>query len=708
MAAPNLHGRPAMAGEFELHGRVAVVTLDNPPVNGLGHALRTHILAALDQASTDPAVEALVLIGTGKNFSAGADVREFGTARATAEPTLRTLISALEESAKPVVAAINGTCMGGGLELALGCHYRVALSTAMLALPEVKLGLLPGAGGTQRLPRAVGVELALDLIGSGRAVKAAELGATGLLDAVVEADLLGAALASARHAASVGGTLPRLRDRTAGFPKAGNFFRTARDAVSVRAVHYPAAQACVEAVEASIDLPFEEGLRFERERFERLMQTTQSRALRHAFFAEREAARIADLPATVGARKVERVAVVGAGTMGTGIAVCFLDAGLPVTLVESDANSLDKALATMRSTYDGMVAKGKLVPTEVARRLGLLTSSTSLEAVAGADLVVEAVFEDMAIKREVFAQLDRLADPGAMLATNTSTLDVDVIAAATRRPADVVGLHFFSPAQVMKLLEVVRATATGNDVLAGAMQVARRIGKTAVLARVCDGFIGNRMVEHYLRQAMFLVEEGASPEAVDLALERFGMAMGPFRMSDLAGNDVGWRIRQRRYAERPNRVYPRIADRLCELGRFGQKTGAGWYRYEAGRRDALPDPAVAELVDAHRRSIGQQPRSIPEEEIVDRCILALVNEGARVLEEGIAQRASDIDVVYLTGYGFPRFRGGPLFYADTLGLAAVARRLRELAAAPIGDAPFFAPALLVERLAADGGTFNQR
>ena len=392
--------------------------------------------------------------------------------------------------------------------------------------------------------------------------------------------------------------------------------------------------------------------------------------------------------------------------MGLGIAMCFLDAGLPVALIESDATTLEKACATARSTYDRMVAKGRLQPAEAARRLALLDAFTALEAVAGADLVIEAVFEEMALKCEVFARLDRLADPAAMLATNTSTLDIDVIAAATRRPADVLGLHFFSPAQVMKLLEVVRAKATGDDVLAGAMQVAKRIGKIAVVAQVCDGFIGNRMVEHYLRQAMFLVEEGAAPLEVDQALESFGMAMGPFRMSDLAGNDVGWRIRQRRYVERPERVYPRIADRLCEQGRFGQKTGAGWYRYETGRREALPDPAVDLLIDEYRRSIGREPRRIAPEEIVDRCTLALVNEGARILEEGIAQRASDIDVVYLQGYGFPRFRGGPLFHADTLGLPNVARRLRELAAAPIGDAPFFAPAVLVERLAAAGGTFN--
>lgn len=697
---------PAMADDFDLHGRVAVVTLDNPPVNGLGHALRTRISAALELVGADPDVDALVLVGNGKFFSAGADVREFGTPRATSEPTLHTLIRRLEASPKPVVAAINGICMGGGLELALGCHHRVALASATLAMPEVKLGLLPGAGGTQRLPRAVGVELALDLIVSGRTIRAAELGDAALFDAVVAGDLLEAAVACARRAAAAGGALPRLRDRAATHPDADGFFRAARDAVKLRAQHYPAALACVEAVAASVGMPFEEGLRFEREQFERLMQTPQSRALRHAFFAEREAGRIAGLPASVVPRRVERVAVVGAGTMGTGIAMCFLDAGLPVTLIESGAAALDRAVATVRSTYEGMVAKGRVQAAEAARRLALLEPSAALEAVAGADLVVEAVFEDMAIKCEVFANLDRLADPGAMLASNTSTLDIDVIAAATRRPTDVLGLHFFSPAQVMKLLEVVRANATGDDVLAGAMQMAKRIGKTAVVSRVCDGFIGNRMVEHYLRQAMFLVEEGASPADIDQALERFGMAMGPFRMSDLAGNDVGWRIRQRRYLERPDRVYPRIADRLCELGRFGQKTGAGWYRYEGGRRDALPDPAVAALIEAHRRAIGREPRRIAGEEIVDRCILALVNEGARVLEEGIAQRASDIDVVYLAGYGFPRFRGGPLFHADTLGLDKVAQRLRELATAPIGDATFFAPAPLVERLAAEGGTFN--
>jgi len=691
---------------YELNGRVAVLTLDNPPVNGLGHAVRSEIVAGLDRATADPACDAIVITGAGNAFSGGADIREFNTPKAVADPTLRSVIAALERSIKPVIAAINGVCMGGGLELALGCHFRVAAAKAMLALPEVKLGLLPGAGGTQRLPRMVGVETALNLIVSGNAVPATTLAETALLDAIVDADVRAAGVALAARVVAEGLPHKRVRDVAVDYPNAEAFFQFARNTVAATAKRYPAPRKCVDAVAAAVALPFDEGLRHERELFEQLLVSPESRALRHAFFAERAAARVEGVPAATPVRLIGSVAVIGAGTMGGGIAMTFLSAGVPVTLVEADAGALERGVATIRANYDASARKGRITAAEVARNLALLTPTLSFDGVRAADLVIEAVFEDMAIKRGVFATLDRLAKPGAILATNTSTLDVDRIAEATKRPRDVVGMHFFSPANVMKLLEVVRGGATAPDVLSTVMQLAKRIGKTAVVSRVCDGFIGNRMLEQYLRQAMFLVEEGAAPAAVDRALESFGMAMGPFRMSDLAGNDVGWRVRQRRYVEKPHVRYSRIADRLCEAGRFGQKTGAGWYRYEPGRRDALPDPAADAIIATHRAAIGAPTRKVSSDEIGDRCILALVNEGARIVEEGIAQRASDIDVVYLTGYGFPRFRGGPMLYADMQGLGSALRRMREFAALPGADADFWTPAPLLARLAAEGSTFN--
>jgi 3-hydroxyacyl-CoA dehydrogenase len=454
-------------------------------------------------------------------------------------------------------------------------------------------------------------------------------------------------------------------------------------------------------------MPFDEGLLNERRLFMELLATPESRALRHAFFAERAASRMAGVPANTPARPVERVAIIGAGTMGGGIAMNFLSAGMPVTLLEAERGALDRGVAVIRANYENSAKKGRITTDAMAQNMARLTTTLDYRDVSDADLIIEAVFEDMAVKQRVFAQLDAVAKPGAILATNTSTLDVDQIAAGTRRPQDVVGMHFFSPANVMKLLEVVRGNATGADVLSTVMQVGRRIGKTAVVAGVCDGFIGNRMLEQYIRQALFIVEEGAAPADVDRALEKFGMAMGPFRMSDLAGNDIGWRIRQRRYVDTPHVKYSRIADRLCEQGRFGQKTGAGWYRYTAGKRDALPDPVVDALIAAYRQEIGVTPRKIDADEIVHRCVLALVNEGARILEEGIAQRASDIDVVYLAGYGFPQYRGGPMLYADMLGLYNVVRRLREFAQAPGADVAFWTPAPLLARLAAEGRTFSE-
>ena len=691
-----------MSVRYELRDSVAVIALDNPPVNGLGHAMRTGIVEAVERANADPAVAAVVLIGAGKLFSGGADIREFNTPKSTAEPTLGTVIRTVESSAKPVIAAIAGTCMGGGLELALGCHWRVAAPGAAMALPEVKLGILPGAGGTQRLPRVVGVEKALEMIVSGAPVAAADLRGSRLFDEIVEGDLLDGALAFAREAIAEKRPAKRVRDIEVVCPDAATIFGAAREKAAREFPSYPAPRKCIDAVEAAVNLPFDEGLAFERKAFLDLVATPESRALRHAFFAERAAARIPGVADTVPTRSIGAIGVIGAGTMGTGIAMNGLSAGIPVVLLEMSQQALDKGVATIRRNYEASAARGRLTRERLEQNMALLRPTLSYDDLRGADLVIEAVFEEMDIKRDVFAALDRVAKPGAILATNTSTLDVDRIAAATGRPQDVIGMHFFSPANVMKLLEVVRGERTGDDVLMTVMRLAKRIGKIAVVSRVCDGFIGNRMVEQYLRQAMFLLEEGASPQQVDAALEAFGMAMGPFRMSDLAGNDVGWRIRKRRYVEKPHVVYSRIADRLCELGRFGQKTGLGWYRYEAGRRDAIPDPAVDALIAGHRAEIGVTPRAIDDPEIVGRCVLALVNEGARIVEEGIALRASDLDVVYVAGYGFPRYRGGPMFHADRLGLPEAVNRMRRFAAAPRADAAFWQPAPLLQRLAAEG------
>ena len=685
---------------------MAVITLDHPPVNGLDYDTRAAVAAGIDRAAQESTVRAIVLTGSDRMFSGGADIREFNTPKSKAEPTLHTLIRIIEASSKPVVAALAGTCMGGGLELAMSCHFRIAAKDTQVALPEVKLGLLPGAGGTQRLPRAIGVEPALNMIVSGATVRAADLAATTLFDRVVDGEALQAGVAFAREIVAEQRPLKRLRDVAIADPKAEGFLQFARNTVAAVTRGYPAPLKCIDAVAAAVAKPFEEGLRSERELFNQLMQTPESRALRHAFFAERTAARIPGIAEDTPARAVQHVAVVGAGTMGGGIAMSFASAGLPVTILEMTQEALDKGLATIRRNYEASVKRGKLDARAAERAVELISPTLSYGDLASADLVIEAVFEDMEVKQEVLRTLDRVTKPGAILATNTSTLDLDRIAAATRRAQDVVGMHFFSPANVMRLLEVVRGAKTNDDVLVTVMRIAKAIGKTAVVARVCDGFIGNRMVEQYLRQALFLLEEGATPAQVDKALERFGMAMGPFRMSDLAGNDIGWHIRKRRYVEKPALVYSRIADRLCEQGRFGQKTGAGWYRYAPGRRDAMPDPAVDALIADYRKERGVAPRKLGEEEIVDRCILALVNEGAQLLDEGIALRASDIDVVYLAGYGFPRYRGGPMFHADMLGLYNVERRMRAFAANPHGDPAFWQPAPLLTKLANENKTFN--
>ncbi len=689
---------------YAVHGPVAVVTLNNPPVNGLGHALRSGIVAALDQALADPQVQAIVLTGSARAFSGGADVREFGTPKAGQEPTLPSVIRALDGATKPVVAAIAGVCLGGGLELALGCHYRVALPDASLGLPEVKLGLLPGAGGTQRLPRLIGLEPALNMIVSGQPVPANAFAGTPLVHALIEGDLVEGAVAFAAQVAARGEPLPRARDLKVKQPNADAFLQFARNTVAAASKPFPAPLQCVEAVAASLK-PFDEGLQTERTLFQALMQTPESRALRHVFQAERAAAKVPGLPEGTVLRPIARVGVIGAGTMGGGITMNFLNAGIPVVLLEMKQEALDRGLATIRKNYENSMKKGKLKPEQVEQRMGLITPTLEYAALKDADLIVEAVFEEMGVKEAVFRQLDAVAKPGAILASNTSYLDIDRIATFTQRPQDVIGLHFFSPANVMRLLEIVRGAQTAPDVLATSLQLAKQIKKVAVVSGVCDGFIGNRMLARYGAAAQGLINAGALPQQIDGALQKFGLAMGPFRMGDLAGLDIGWATRKRKAAEAGVEMKPIVADKLCEAGRFGQKTGAGWYRYEAGNRTPLPDSVTEQLIADYRAAHGITPRKIGDEEIVERCIFALVNEGARILEEGIAARASDIDLVYLNGYGFPLHRGGPMLYADTVGLPQVVRSLRRFAAEPGADASW-QPAPLLVRLAEEGRSFN--
>ena len=692
-----------MTAHYTTNGTVAVITLDNPPVNGLGLATRTAIVDALRQAQADDAIKAIVITGAGRAFSGGADIKEFNSPKALAEPTLHTVIAAAENSAKPVIAAIHTVCMGGGLELALGCHYRVAAPGAQIALPEVKLGILPGAGGTQRLPRVVGLEMALNMIVSGTPVPSEKLAKTKLFDEIIEGDLMNGAINFAERVADTR-PLPKVRDLKVDYPNHEAFLQFSRNTVKAMAGPFPAPLKCVDAVAASITKKFDDGIAYERALFVDLVQTTESKALRHAFFGERAASKLPDVPADTPVRDIRSVAIIGAGTMGGGIAMNFLNAGLPVTLLETKQEALDKGLATIRRNYENTMKKGKLTQEKFDQRLALVKGTLSYEEIGQADLVIEAVFEDMGVKETVFRKLDEVMKPGAILASNTSTLDVDQIANFTSRPQDVIGTHFFSPANVMKLLEIVRGKATAKDVLATTLALSKKIRKTGVVSGVCDGFIGNRMIEQYSRQAGFLLEQGCLPEQVDKAIEKFGFAMGPFRMGDLAGNDIGWYIRKRRYVEKPEVSYSKTADLLCELGRFGQKTSAGWYDYKPGDRKAYPSTLVNDMIVKHSADLGITRQKVSDAEIVERLVYAMVNEAAHILEEGIATRASDIDMVYLTGYGFPLFRGGPMFYADTVGLPNIVMAMEKYAKGPHGEAWTVAP--LLARLAAEGKTFN--
>ena len=690
---------------YSVRDGIAVISMNNPPVNGLGSVLRPGIMDGIKKAEADPAVKALVIVGSAKAFSGGADIREFNTPKMNVPPSLPEINDAQDAFAKPMVAAIGGFALGGGLELALGCHYRVALPKSQLGLPEVKLGLLPGSGGTQRLPRVVGAAEAIGMMTSGNSIAAEKGLSLGLIDEIVQGDLLEGAIAYAKKLVAEGKGPRRIRDmkvKVDGDAKA--FFDKERAEVGKASRGFPAPLEIVACVEAAAGKPFDEGRAEERRRFQSLVEGDESKALRHMFFAERQTTKIPDVPDDTPVRPIKTAAVVGAGTMGGGISMSFANAGIPVTIIETTKEALDRGMATIQKNYAGTVSRGRLSQADMDKRLALLTPSLKLEDAKSADIVIEAVFERMDVKQELFKKLDAIAKPGAILASNTSTLDVDAIAAVTKRPQDVIGTHFFSPANVMRLLEVVRGKKTAKDVLATTMKLGKTIRKLPVVSGVCDGFIGNRMIEKYGQQSLFLLDEGASPSQVDGAAKAWGLAMGPFTMGDMAGLDIGWEIRKRRYQERPNFVYSKVGDRICEAGRYGQKTGKGWYKYEAGNRTPIPDPEADAIIEAYRKEIGVKPRKISDAEIIERLIYALVNEAAYILAEGIALRASDIDMVYLTGYGFPAYRGGPMFYASTVGLDKVVAAIKRFQQGYQGSVWKIAP--LLEKLAAEGKTFS--
>jgi 3-hydroxyacyl-CoA dehydrogenase len=691
------------AAQYAVRDGIAVITLNNPPVNGLGNALRAAIMEHLKKADADAAVKAVVLIGSAKAFSGGADIREFGKPRLP--PDLWEVNDQQDALKKPLIAAIGGFALGGGLELALACHYRVALPKSQIGLPEVKLGILPGSGGTQRLPRIVPMAEAVRMMTTGNPITAEKAKQYGLVDEIIEGDLLEGALSFANKIISSGSKTPRVRDRKPqieGDVKA--FFAQAREMVAKESKGYPAPLKIVECAEAAATKPFEEGRKVERDNFGYLVATTESAALRHMFFSERQTSKIPDVPEDTPTREVKKAAVIGAGTMGGGITMSLANAGIPVTMIDVSEDAVSKGLSKIKSNYSATVSKGRLKQEDMDKRLSLIKTETSLEKIKDADIVIEAVFERMDVKQDMFRKLDAAAKPGAILATNTSTLDVDQIAAVTKRPQDVIGTHFFSPANVMRLLEVVRGKKTAKDVLATTMKLGKAMKKVPVVSGVCDGFIGNRMIEKYGQQSLFLLDEGCTPQQVDAAANKWGLAMGPFQMGDMAGLDIGWEIRKRRYKERPDFVYSKVGDKIAELGRFGQKTGKGWYLYEAGSRKPVPDPEVEKLIDEYRKANNIKTRTISDEEIVERLIYALVNEGAKILEEGIALRASDIDMVYLTGYGFPPYRGGPMFYADTVGLKKVLERIESFSKGYQGQV--WKPAPLLVKLAKEGKKFN--
>ena len=682
--------------------RIGTIAVDSPPVNALSLSVRKGLVDALSAAAIDD-TGITILRCAGRTFIAGADITEFG--KPPQAPALATVLEALESHPKPVVAAIHGTALGGGLELALCCDYRLALGTAKVGLPEVNLGLLPGAGGTQRLPRLTGLEIAIDMITSGRPLSATDAQAAGIVDRVSGDDLAQAATDFALELLTQGASKRLTKDIPLQFnDEDAALLSGARDTIAKRLKGQTAPQRILDCLDAAGTLPFEEGLKVERQAFEACMADPQSSALRHQFFAERAAAKIEGMAAGAEAKSVKRVGIIGAGTMGGGIAMCFAQAGFRVTLVDQDQEGLDRGMGIIRKNYDISVQRGRLSADQVSSFLSHLEATTDWEMLKGADLVIEAVFENLELKQQVFKQLDEICDPHTILASNTSYQSIDALAAVTNRPERAVGMHFFSPANVMRLLEVVRGDASDDATLQTAMSVGKRIGKVCVLSGMCYGFIGNRMLRHYGREAALCVMEGASPAQVDQAMERWGMAMGPLAVGDLAGLDIGYKAREQLTDEEKGpRVNYMLADRLVEAGRLGQKSGSGYYRYDAATRTREEDPIVSEIIEATRSELGIKPREITEEEIVDRLTLALANEGACILEEGIAQRASDIDVVYCHGYGFPRFRGGPMHAAEVRGLQSVVDRIEEFQETLNPDNWVLAP--LLAKLAGEGGNF---
>jgi 3-hydroxyacyl-CoA dehydrogenase len=687
---------------------IAIITINNPPVNALSPGVPEGIARAIEEVNNDAAVQACVLIGGGRTFVSGADIKEFGKMRSGNAPgtmNFPDLLTRIENCRKPVVMAIHGNALGGGLELAMAGHYRVAAAGSQVGQPEVKLGIIPGAHGTQRLPRLAGVAKAVEMCAGGSLIKAEEALKFGIVDRLIEGDLLLGAISFAREVAGKPAPKTSERNEKLGAPEENaTIFAAARNAARKKQRGLMAPLAAIDAVEAATRLPFEEGCALERKLFTGCLQSDQSKALIHVFFSEREVAKIPDVPKDTPVIPVNRAAVVGAGTMGGGIAMVLANAGIPVLLKEADQAALDRGLANIRKNYANSVSRGRITEQFADERLKLILPTLTYDGFADVDLVIEAVFEGMELKKEVFKELDRICKPAAILASNTSTLNIDEIASTTSRPEFVIGTHFFSPANVMRLLEIVRGKRSSKEVISTAMQLSKKLGKIGVLVGNCRGFVGNRMFHPYVRESLFLVEEGASVEAVDKALYDFGMAMGPLAVGDLAGLDVGWRIRKEyRHLEKPGIRQPFAGDRLCEMGRFGQKTAAGWYKYDE-KRQAVHDPEVASLVRQWASEAGIPQREIPATEIVDRCVYALVNEGARILEEGYALRASDIDIIYLNGYGFPAHRGGPMWYADSVGLKHVYERVSEFQRQ---HGENWQPAPLLERLAAQGKTFAQ-
>ena len=660
---------------YELRGSIGLIQINNPPVNALSvnKGVLQGLLDAIKSGDHDPQVNAFLLIGGGKNFSGGADISEFGKPKAPGMATLSDLLDYMDTVTKPIVAALSGPTMGGGFELSLTCHYRLASKEAIVGLPEVKLGILPGAGGTQRLPRIIGAEQALELITSGAFISAEKAKSLGIVNEIIDGELLEGSIKWIKRALRSELPVARVSERsvkTNADPQA--FITEARAVAENKWRGYPAPLRIVECIDAAINKSFKEGMKIERENIEALIPTDESKSLRHLFFAERQANKVDGISKEVPIAKIQSVSVIGAGTMGTGIAMNFLNVGIPVTIIDTNDETLQRGIDTIKKNYLSTVEKGRLSTEDRDRRVALLQGSTALSSVSESDLVVEAVFEEMAVKKAIFLELDSVAKPSAILATNTSTLDVNEIASVTKRPEQVIGLHFFSPANVMQLLEVVRADKTSKEVVATSMSLAKKIKKIPVCVGVCDGFVGNRMIHTYLREAEYLIEEGALPQQVDHAIESFGFAMGPFRMCDLAGLDIGWAIRKRRKSEGlVSKRYVSIPDQLCERGWFGQKTGGGYYTYESGSRVPIVNPEVNAIVENASSEKGITRRKIEANEIVDRLMYALINEGSAILAEGVAQRASDIDVIYAAGYGFPRYRGGPMFYAQTIGLSNV-------------------------------------